>query len=258
MDYHSSDVGVLEAFAALAISNDRGVLRFSQRFGALDLCVHHLAPGHGPLMLPLKPLSKLERDRIWNWRCWDRPAVQPVDAYLRYGTRVATALQVAAALHRSRVPREQDVALLHAVWSEEAPDLDRELQFMRLRARSEDRPPSPVELARRVVGLEVDRWLDVAGVRAKFSWGWYSSDPRIELGGHGLWGVIARQLAFAVGRERPFVRCSGCGEWFYPHRSPRRGLQAWCGQAGCERERVKRAVRASRARSTRKKPRRAG
>jgi hypothetical protein len=83
--HHDHDQGVLERFVALAGGSAAMVLRFARRYGALDLCVHGLPPGHRLLMAPAAlPTDPRERERLFNWRCSDLADVQPVAVYHRY------------------------------------------------------------------------------------------------------------------------------------------------------------------------------
>jgi hypothetical protein len=138
---------------------------------------------------------------------------------------------------------------LSIYWSDPEIDLDAaQKQLRRAYAlRTIGRPMSLMEIARQELTMEVNRWIEAGAGRWHFAWGW-DGHPRIELAGNGLWGVLARQLTFAVRRERPFVRCGWCGEWFYPRRQPRSDRRTWCRKSECQRARVRLAVRKTRAR----------
>jgi hypothetical protein len=226
------DHGLLSAFVALANGSDRDVLRFAKRFGALDLCKHGLPLGHraGDLIVqaglrlrlrspdkrrPVHPNAIL-KSRLNRPPCGERLLKQPAELYRGYAAQMRAVLGLAAAVHRREAGRPEDWAILR-------PERDRAT-----------RPA--VSIARDTVEQEVSRWLLWGRAQLQFRWLW-PNDTRVELTGAGLWGALARQLAFAVAKVDGFAVCAGCGSVFVPKRQPISGRRAWCGNAECRRAR---------------------
>jgi hypothetical protein len=170
-------------------------------------------------------------------------------------------LRVAAALHRGAQPDSLDLKVLNSGWLFDYQVVDAstgrvtapsethvsiELEFL----TNELRIPL-TEVARDLLSWEVDYWLQVGGVRPTFAWP-TKGRPAIAFEGRGLWGVIARQLAFRCLNDRPMATCSECGDFFSPTRKPRTGSRSWCSRPLCQkRGRWRAAKRDERARRQR-------
>jgi hypothetical protein len=151
--------------------------------------------------------------------------LQPTDHYRRYAAKARALLNVASLLHRRRIPESADFADFE--WT----------------------PAGPIgaESARHATQYEILSWLDWGRVRPAVIW--HQADATVQLSGDGLWGALARQLAFAVTRTERWALCGGCGELFVPTRKPREGNRSWCAKAACKLESVRRAQREYRQRS---------
>lgn len=201
----NNDRGVLDGFVGLARATDKQVLRFARRFGALELCAHGL-----PFVWHVTHLTRAQCERL---------ELQQTDLYRRYAAKARAVLNVASLLHRQRVPGAADFASFE--WT-----------------------PTGVisaETARRAIEIEIRCWLLWGRVRPVVTW--QHGDATVKLSGDGLWGALARQLAFAVTRTERWALCAGCGELFLPTRRPREGNRSWCSKSTCKHESLKRAKR---------------
>jgi hypothetical protein len=59
-----------------------------------------------------------------------------------------------------------------------------------------------------------------------------SDRPRISLVGHGLWGVLAAHLFYAVTGGEHQAICCACGKSFSPKRHPQSGRRVYCPKCG--------------------------
>lgn len=214
-----SDTRVLDAFVALSDATDTQVLRFARRFGALEMCKHGMSfLGH--VVSVWEPRSGQVRVIT---ECHVRMELQPTDVYRKYAREIRALLRVAASLHRGRQIHRDDWQVLKGTdEAKQVPDAD---------------------AAREAVEIWVGNWLSQGRVQPTLGWN-PETGADIKLWGFGLWGAIARQLAFAVARIDRWAICHGCGEVFVPTRKPRSGSRIWCSKRECKRAARRRAQRA--------------
>lgn len=84
-----------------------------------------------------------------------------------------------------------------------------------------------VENDKRMLGLVVQEWIELANLVPEFRWG-LGHPAEFRLKCRGAFAIVARDLAFAFGRSPGFALCSGCGKPFEPSRKPRDGQRPWC------------------------------
>jgi hypothetical protein len=234
---HANDEAVLLRFAALSEASDEAILRFTRRFGALDLCTH------------LYPLGRHPGVPVHPWRSCPLLVIQPTALYRVYAARISAALTLASAVRKSEPPSVARMELLNRPW----PRVPRTMAPPDMGLPFGSSPGSRIRATFRIEG-EVHRWLSVGAVVPAMRWG-RGDRPTIELAGAGLWGAIARQLAFHVASIDRLAFCAGCGVPFVPSRRPKPKQDSWCSDLRCRKERQNRAQRESRRRRSAPLPR---
>lgn len=248
---HRNDAYVLQRFLALGSASDRDILRFAQRFGAFDFCVHYQALGH-KLHSPFNRPGEDGRIYLGLRRtgevCGERLLLQPTELYRLLARRVYEALVLATALRQDEpLAAELAVTLRRSGasfpslipspfnWDEAPPHF-----------RPRTSPPTPGE-ARGLVSSEVQWWIGWGGVMPSLTWD-DEGRPGAIFKGQGLQGAIARQLCFRIIGMDALAFCSACGQPFTPRRRPRKRERSWCEQEACQQERGRQALRDHRAR----------
>ena len=194
-------------------------------------------------VLPLQPLSGIKCS--WESLVRERHRLQPVALYFWYARRAAASLRVAAALHQGSVPTTADVDVLNSSWHLDFHQLDGKrgqvtalsknhpvLNLKFANAGANGSRLKATEIAKHLLQWELDNWLRAGEVNLRFA-SIGRLRPEVVVTGIGLWGVIARQLAFRCSNGRPMAVCAGCNRLFEPKRKPRAGSRSWCSRPGC-------------------------
>jgi hypothetical protein len=256
----------------LADAEPESYSRFAKRWGMLGLCQHDLPAGHNPFPYPPPRamgignavLSFLRAENISLDRrvagaigmlegssgsslgspCFPE-SQEALQTWQQFAVEAQAMLRIAGRLHRGQLPLPEDWAAVYARSGREAPWWDRS-----------DRPESPaVRFERWKLAEVVTEWLRLGNVRPQFEW--EGRSIRMVLTGQGLFGAIARELAFATGRAEGLASCHECGTFFIPDRKPVTGRRSFCFDCG-RRAAQKYAARdyrkqkAARSRKTRK------
>jgi hypothetical protein len=255
---HSGD-GLLGEFVRLKDDQEGDrILKFAGRWGVLGLCRHRLPVNHreaGAFLRHVLSLrheqdeaistgSTLEDDPAGstnhatpNVRC--SPArshgwfVEPLESWRRMATVFTLISQAAEDARSQKVPKAE-------LWSALGPRLLGVSDDYRRAVPVGRRlgvAPAPVsnlppideqmsERARDLLGLLVDDLMRLGDVRLGFEW--TGPLPEVNLEPGGLFGALAVDLAFAVGRASGFAFCDGCGDVYAPSRRPVRGKRSYC------------------------------
>ena len=194
--------GMLDTF--LRIKNDGGVLRFAQRYGVLEICEHGMLPPHrrereDPLTGDLR-LSYTEcqprRHKAWY--------LEPIAFWHSYVEQFVAMLRVAEALDSGRFPTESDWNVIR--W-------EREL-------------PTTVENYWREFNSLLFGYVYQASVKVSIEYSGRPPEIRFDAGTYGL---LAVQLAIAIGRVGDVAVCSGCRKpYIREGRRPQRNRRNWC------------------------------
>jgi hypothetical protein len=206
----------------------RNLLRFSERWGVMEVCskhglpvshnpinrMHRLAGGCAPTLCQREPPLRSEPLSFWK------------DLILE----LRSILHVAAMLHRGDLPTREEV---QSCWPNliGSPALKRTEIWQFLTAK--------VWSLIRYADLGVIPFPPTAN----------SGVPRIRLRGPSLYAALVTELMFAVCRTDGLAICSSCGSPFFPTRRPRAKLRTYC--EGCRTRRkapVRDAMRAYRKR----------
>jgi hypothetical protein len=202
--------GALDRFLRLETAPDQKVLAFARDFGPLTFTEErHLHPYQ--ILLHERPIDPGSFERGLK-----RPT--PVSWYRNAAESARAILSLAASAYRGGGGRDEDWELI---------GFPRDLKR---------RTPEDLWSAVRAV---VDDLLLRAGVRPTLlgdpmdpSPRSSKGEPQIFLTGHGLWGVLAAQLAFAVVRADRLASCSQCGKSFTPKRRARTDRKIYCMDCG--------------------------
>lgn len=192
----TEDPSVLDAFAALATATPERVLAFARKYGMLQLCKHGMRSLHDSRPSRVVVCGALNPE--------------PVAVYTALAGEVQAILRLAARARSGRPGRPQDWDLLAG---EPVP---RDFQT--------------AQHARSLVTLSIQRWFEDSGVRPRFTWD-KQGQPEVRLGGAGVFGALALQLAFAVAHTDGLASCDGCGQFFMPKRI-QGDRRSWCPNCG--------------------------
>ncbi len=209
--------GILEHFTRLERADPEAVLRFAQRYGVLMLCKNHRRPithsfPRGPMTLKPPVCGPSKRESVRSWQ--------------RYAREARAILRLAAAAHQNEPGSPDDWRVIYG-----GP----------LRPTGWE---ASAETARVTVATRIGAWLEESMVQPDLVWS--SSSPSIRIGGIGLCGAIATELAYKVARLPGLSLCAGCGDPFTPSRKPRQDRRSWCSEcqeAGEPRRQAKRDAR---------------
>ena len=255
---------MLEDFALLARSDSKSgsewlqrqtkeVLKYARRWGVLGICEHGLPFSHNPkrwlsrfFQIPFctpvareddestvrvdasAPVSVVNGDNGRFTFTLHKAHQEPLAAWRKFAVQAHSMLRVAEHLYHSRaVPDEfweslQDLVPQHRQYS--------------WKYGSES-----AKLA-----IAVQAWLALGNVRTHFAWMGKkirigtrlttavsdSGHFKLFIGGDGLFGALASQLAFAIGRVQVLAFCSACGNPYVPTRKPQIGRRNFCPECG--------------------------
>lgn len=208
--------GALDRFIALADARPSTYLWFAKKYGLLHLCAEHLLP-HG----------RCDRDAPW-----DLFVVEPIAVWRHFSRQAGAILRSANKLHRGELPSFADWKTIYewSDWQNEDPCAGHfgapgnEEHFNSLFTRL------TLDGARMLMNQLVNEWLKYGRVQAEFWWPRDGGMPRMELvGGSGLFGELAREMAQRVMRARDYIPCFGCGTLYKPlGRRPNASQKPWC------------------------------
>ncbi len=223
---------LLDAFIPLADASDAEILKFSQRYGVLN--VEPVARG---------PSTGLREEALSDWR--------------RLAKRMRVVLGAAASLHEGQHVRREDWALL------DPPYLDVRTAFYE---QAKDLSP----LVRRryferlCVADVLNEELMLAGVRPSFSWSrttsglTFTNRGPLSLGELTLTGALALQLALACAKADSIATCSGCHTPYLRRWHSPTGRRNYCEKCGIraawrDSKRVRRAEKSAERSKNRKR-----
>lgn len=210
--------GMLDTF--IRIKNESDVLRFVQKYGALQLCENGstVTRLHGPLdgfpCMPDHWIEPLWHERLDHWYSYVRVARGIIDA--------------ASALHEGERASEEFWYGTNFIL--EPLDVVSDIEDPRLSDANGQVNPKwisrqPVARQRRHLASLVEAWLYRGDVQLGFSWG--SSGPDFDLNG-ATFATLGIQLMFAVSKNQRLTICDGCGKPYTRDRKPQRGRRNYC------------------------------
>jgi hypothetical protein len=223
---------VLEGFVGLANASAKRVLAYARRWGVLRLCAHDFPATHPPRYWPSRPVEAHacpyviidNRDPRVPIRqgdvhpCRPRGMVdgqpwEPVAAWRCWSLKARAIVTLAAQLRNGRIGGEQD---WRVAWGYEGMPSGKGYWT----------PPRSVDHGWRQLTEMVNHWIGAAAARI-----WVERREKraeVTFGGGGLFGALAVQLAFTMGRTKSLAICDECGRGFEPNRWPRAGERHYC------------------------------
>jgi hypothetical protein len=194
---------VLHRFLSAGVSTPKDILAFATRYGPLRLCRKH---GH--------PIMYCVSTGLAGGKCW---VARPESLmYWKYYSRHARAIvRIANALRGLVGETDQDWAVL----------LYHGRQDIEKMRRSTPAGESPWDHWA-VLSREIQRWLQWGGVKPWFEWT-KGRQPSLDPVGDGLFGAIAKHLAFQVLGSGSAI-CFECGTPYKPTRKPRSDQRNFC------------------------------
>lgn len=254
--WRSDTRGLLTAFAKLEERDPEAFLAFARSWGLLELCHHGLPASHNPPTFPpheaaglrWTALSALEAGLPEVTRSilekaptgsldahCGRAGPEPVERWRLFSRQASALMRIAARLHRDEEPPAEDWRIVYESSAREAPWWRR-----------------GVGLERFKLGNVVTEWLRLGNVRPVAVWHTDGEGGvRLEMAVGGLFGAIARELAFLIARVDGFEPCAECGRFFTPKRRPVAGRRSFCPscrKAGAPHKHANRDLRARRRR----------
>lgn len=228
-----NEAGMLDRF--VRITEAKGVLRFAERYGVLDICEHRVPGTH---YLPPLPIPD-----SWPgcrpWQVLDYLVyAEPVDIWLGFVAQARALLSLAVDLRAGSPGRKDDwrVADSQLFWRDGFSELS-------IQTSGKDVDHDRISLAERI-----STWMQFGNVRPELFW--QKSVPVFRLSAR-TFGILGVQLLFAATRSQGIAICSGCGMPYTPKRKPRKDRRNFCLNCG-EPVAARLRKRASRARSGKK------
>jgi hypothetical protein len=209
-DFQDETEGMLDTFRKINGPSD--VLDFAKRYGPLRICSHGLPSSHRPFYFSLDPVSMAD---FCQPEGYPDHCHEPLERWRFYVTEANNLLEVGASLWQQPgkpAPR--------SVWAKllgDAPLLSR--------------LGESVVVDRWIVMAEVNSWLQQGNIHV--FWGWHDPEPVIRLNA-GTFGLLALQLATALGRSSGVVICYACRTPYLPDRKPQSGRRNYCQQPNCQ------------------------
>lgn len=192
---------MLTAFMGLGDKPAEAVLGFAKKYGVLGLCEHDVpASGHGDCVA-----------RGWRTpQCWE-----PVEVWHMFAREALALTRIAGRLLQGQTGRAED-------W---------QVVYGRTKRNGERIPwwQQHLDVERVKVAMVANEWLSLGRVRPVVDWRHSHKKPSVRLGGHGLFGALALQLALAVGQSPGFAICVHCRQEYPPTaRRPKAGQRNFC------------------------------
>lgn len=244
--------GALNAFVRLADGDDKSIVAFAEKYGALGLCAcwrteqtgyvpgrpvstpAHACPKHASLaeFAPSSAIVPLQDRLRLGLSEGPYSQLEPLELWRERARQVAGVLRVARYLHRSSKGQRQGHDRVSQDWADA---LRVPLELLVSRRRSGSRVAYP---RRFLLGRVVDILLQEMKVEVRFRWRGQSPElGLISTGRHNVLGEVVRQLAlrvmFTPEGNLTAVRCANCGGLFAPSRRPRANELSWCRKEEC-------------------------
>jgi hypothetical protein len=200
--------GMFEAFYKLGDAPPQSILGFARKYGVLQICEHGLPCSHNhQTSEQCYPLGWHDRQPRQQIHCWE-----PLEAWRSLSRQALGVVKVADRLLQSETGRPEDWRAVYARSGREAPWWQQEVS------------------AERVLIAEcVNEWLKLGDVHPHVRWNGHEKKPTVKLGGSGLFGALAVQLALAVGQSAGFAVCTHCRREYPPReRRPKAGQRHFC------------------------------
>ena len=248
--------GMLEAFCRLAEAHEKHIRDFAMKYGVLKICAHDLPCSHNPQQyLPAGPFTvdpsiparlaretkligggrctvSFQRDRLGlalpgsgtlprsggmprcsplGWHDQGNPW-DPLATWRAFSREAFALTKIADRVLRNKVGSPEDWATVYERSGRKAPWWKQD-----------------VRLERVIVADVVNEWLIIGDVRPSAVWHLSDKKPSVRLGGAGLFGALALQLALAIGQSAGFAICHHCGREYAPtNRRPKVGQRHFC------------------------------
>ncbi len=212
---------IFDGFVRLSDAEPDKILAYARRWGPIGFCEHDLPSTHNLQVLgPDRIGVGLCDPRGWPDHCWE-----PIQLWRKYSLQGRALLNIASRLNENKSGNQEDWKCLDC-W--EFPGTGVPLWQCRTVHQ------------RTSVAFELNRWLEIGGVRLAVECFKHSYSISLQPPYHlGVFGAIACQLAFAIARADGLAICSGCGQAYTPTRRPtvdRRNYCIECGRSAAVRD----------------------
>ena len=223
--------GVVGAFIRLADAGPPQFAAFAMRFGMLMHC------RHGKYWLGCPKNRSDKADELFSF-C--RPTFrEPIDEWRTQARRIRAVLTCSGLIWQGENPEETDLADAARI---PVKQLDRFIRALYEQTDGKRKVLRGRDVGQLLVENAVNQLLRRAMVAPQFRW---SRDScQMDLGGGGLLGALATEVALAVGKVERLVLCHNCGQPIVGRkRQPAVGRRAWCERPECKRARSAAAAR---------------
>lgn len=228
---------ILEQFVRLADGSTDAIRDYALKWGVLGICKHGLPRTHnfrrlGPPRFCM-PTGYRSIDDFGTCTAWE-----PLSAWRHYSRLAQGILDIASRLHQGESVDDEDL------WKQAG------IEFMGY----DDADKRTRRIFQQfTISVEVNGWLELAGVRPFFSWG-EGEEATVALGtttlgfstamqkewlpklshlhGTTLFGALGIQILMAVSRKEGFAICSACGMPYAPKRRPNPKRRRYCHRCG--------------------------
>jgi hypothetical protein len=199
------------AFIRLAGAPAAQIADFARSYGVLRICEHGLPCSHNPDSHPsiggrgCAPLG-------WHERRSMMPTYDPVQIWRAFAREAFALTKIADRLLQGHTGHAEDWATTFSRSGRKAPWWHQH-----------------VDVERIIVARTANEWLTIGNVRPVVVWHGSEKKPTVKLGGDGLFGALALQLALAIGQSLGFAVCVHCRKEYPPTaRRPKAGQRNFC------------------------------
>lgn len=218
-------LNLLDRFVELADATDENILSFADTYGVVLLCQEHRLPIEHGRVLGARP----DGDSLTCTLLGDPHPFTPSSWYRDEARRFQAILNVAAQLLVDKPGLEID-------WDVVSPYYASSRGHVFAPGSWSGRPATNTDLLEedRIMLSEIlDSFIDVGGVRLRFSWN-NERGRSYYLGCDRLWGYLSASLVVCVALSDGLAVCAGCGKAFQPRRRPNPNRRAFCDDGACK------------------------
>lgn len=200
------------AFLRLADAPAERVAEFARNYGVLRICEHGLPCSHNPEPHPCSGRGRGCAPLGWDDRLSAYPTYDPLEVWRAFAREAFAMTKVADRLLQGRQGRAEDWEIVFGRSGSKAPWWQQH-----------------VDVERIIISRTVNEWLSIGNVRPVVVWHGSEKKPTVKLGGTGLFGALALQLALAIGQSLGFAVCVHCRREYPPTaRRPKTGQRNFC------------------------------
>ena len=198
------------AFIQLGDAPTARIADFARNYGVFRICEHGLPCSHNPNPYPLVPVGCYPLG--WNDRLSTYGTYDPLKVWRAFAREAFALTKIADRLLQGHTGHAADWEIAYGRSGRKAP-------WWR----------QHVDVERIIIARITNEWLLIGNARPAVIWHHWGKKPTVKLGGAGLFGALALQLALAIGQSLGFAVCVHCRKEYPPTaRRPKAGQRNFC------------------------------